>query len=129
MFTVILATRIQQNRFNKIDSHNNTSIESSGRVVGKWEVGPNFAHWPVCRLCPGTMPIRIDERKPKPSFTGGSARCYLRGRCFSEIERMISLPLPALTNGGSACASATSSNCRTSGLLRVATPSSLTNRF
>jgi hypothetical protein len=49
-------------------------------------------------------------RKPKPGFTRGSARCYLRGRCFSEIERMISLPLPALANGGSACASAASSN-------------------
>jgi hypothetical protein len=39
-----------------------------------------------------------------------SAPCYLRGRCFSEMERMINLPLPALTNGGSACASAASSN-------------------
>jgi hypothetical protein len=62
---------------------------------------------------PVTLAQRTAEsttRKPKPGFTRGSARCYLRGRCFSEIERMISLPLPALTNGGSACASAASSN-------------------
>ena len=56
-------------------------------------------------------------------------RCYFRSRCFSEIERMINLPRLDLANGGSACASAASSNSSTSGLRSVATPSSLTNRF
>jgi hypothetical protein len=33
---------------------------------------------------------------------GVSALGYLRGRCFSDIDRIINLPLPLVTKGGSA---------------------------
>jgi hypothetical protein len=52
-----------------------------------------------------------------------------RGFGFSEIDRMISLPLLLTANGRSACATAAAMSFSTSGRANVATDSILIKRF